>query len=444
MNKDMVSQYKSANVGSDQIQRWTGLTPHLKMRTSEFPAKFAGNGSKSGGRLFAHCDSTVTLNRIALWSAIAALSSLAVACGDDGLGEPQPFSSAQDITSREPPPAVVPPTNERADDDQIPTSLPPDDDSTTSDAGATKPKPLSNPVVPQDCADPHVLFDGGKWHAFCTQAANSITPHYVTDDLQTWRNMGSAVPKIASWVEYGLNWAPSVTKFGSNYVMYYAARRAGTGQHCLGRAVSKSINGPFVDELSGPFVCAAGGYWSIDPSRYTAPSGKRYLLWRQDTAAQNKGNVAVRELSDDGRSFASGSETRILLSKQNGTWEDPVMENPSMFYFKGKYYLFYSANAWDTGSYGIGYAECSSVTGPCTKKTTKGPWFSTFLTISGPGGQDFFTDSAGNAWISMHGWTTGKVGYDKGGARSLWVFRFGIEADGPHIYQPIPSEERAN
>ncbi len=389
----------------------------------------------SPGRLFAPSCNTVTAQRTSL-IALLALLGLTSACADE-TGDPEPLTASQSIVA---PPAVQTPAEPPASDDQIPTSMPPVTETDPVEEPVTPRGALANPVIAADCADPHVLFDGGAWHAFCTQSGLSVTPHYMSTALQNWRSVGNAMPQIASWVGFGLNWAPSVAKFGTKYVMYYSALKKGTGQHCLGRAVSSSINGPFVDELAAPFVCASGGYWSLDPSPYTAPSGKRYLLWRQDTAAQSAGNVAVRELSADGRSFASGSAQKIILSKQNGTWEDPVMENPSMIAMGGKFYLFYSANAWDTGKYGIGYAVCETVTGPCTKKTASRPWFSTFFTISGPGGQDFFTDTKGQSWISMHGWTTGKVGYDNGGARSLWVFRFGIEADGPHIYQPGPAE----
>ena len=33
----------------------------------------------------------------------------------------------------------------------------------------------------------------------------------------------------------------------------------------------------------------------------------------------------------------------------------------------GRYWLFYSANEWGTDQYGIGIAQCRSVSGPCTK-----------------------------------------------------------------------------
>ena len=36
----------------------------------------------------------------------------------------------------------------------------------------------------------------------------------------------------------------------------------------------------------------------------------------------------------------------------------------------GQIILFYSANAWATADYAIGYATCEAPTGPCTKVTT--------------------------------------------------------------------------
>jgi len=339
---------------------------------------------------------------------------LAVACAEDQSQPYDPYASGGDSAA--------------------PIEWPIEDAGSVDEAS---PAVLANPVYPSDCADPHVFYDDGKWHAFCTQIGINVTPHLISSDLQTWTLAEAAVKKTAAWVEFGQNWAPSVAKFGTSYVLYYSAKRKNDGQHCLGRAIASAINGPYVDDLAAPWVCRTGGYWSLDPTTFTAPDGKRYLLWRQDTASQNKGNVAIRQLSDDGTSFASGSEEKIILSKQNGTWEDPVMENPAMAFVEGKYWLFYSANAWDTASYGIGYAECVTPTGPCSKKTAKAPWLGSIFALSGPGGEDFFVDGSGGLWMSMHGWTTGKVGYDKGGARSLWMFRFGLKDGSPHLFEAV-------
>src|SRR5262249_17229160 len=158
---------------------------------------------------------------------------------------------------------------------------------------------------------------------------------------------------------------PSVYKVGTNnYVLYYAAHKAGTpGQQCIGRATATTPAGPFTDSFGAPLDCdtSASLFWSIDPSPFKAPDGTLYLLWRKDDSHNTTGKVVIRKMAASGTAFASGSSTTTLLTP-GATWEAGIMENPAMTYnpANGKYYLFYSGNHWDTGNYAIGYATCTS------------------------------------------------------------------------------------
>ncbi|MDZ7731827.1 MAG: hypothetical protein U5R31_00795 [Acidimicrobiia bacterium] len=75
-------------------------------------------------------------------------------------------------------------------------------------------------------------------------------------------------------------------------------------------------------------------------------------------------------------------------------------------------------------------ASCSR-TGPCTKH--EGPWLASHGDASGPGGAEAFTDQFGGDWLVYHAWVTDTVGYDEGGARSLFAVPLGFE-DG----EPVP------
>ena len=41
--------------------------------------------------------------------------------------------------------------------------------------------------------------------------------------------------------------------------------------------------------------------------------------------------------------------------------------------------------------------------------------------VAGPSGPSFFVDSGGVLRMAYHAWTPGRVGYEAGGARALWV-----------------------
>ena len=58
------------------------------------------------------------------------------------------------------------------------------------------------------------------------------------------------------------------------------------------------------------------------------------------------------------------------LIKEDQPWEGNLIEAPTLFRHGSRYYLFYSANAYNTCDYAVGYAVADSVTGPYTKPRT--------------------------------------------------------------------------
>ena len=104
----------------------------------------------------------------------------------------------------------------------------------------------------------------------------------------------------------------------------------------------------------------------------------------------------------------------------DASWETPLIEAPSLVLSGGIYYLFYSANWWNTDRYAIGYATATSVMGPYSKVTKRSPWFASDTNVAGPGGQEWFVDRSGQLCMAYHAWTPGRVGYPNG-ARSLHV-----------------------
>ena len=294
------------------------------------------------------------------------------------------------------------------------------------------------PALAADSPDPCVLRDGATYHAYSTNSGAHNIPHTTSTDLLHWTARDDAMPHVGSWAEPGVFiWAPGVLAVSNNaFVLFYAAKKLGSspagmrGEQCIGRATSSSPGGPFVDGFGAPLICSAQGLWAIDPSPHHFANGKNYLLWRQDAAGPPAVNHAyIRELTAAGTQFPAGSADVDLVARSE-PWENPVIENPSMIEIGGKVLLFYSANDWTTAHYGVGYATCSSVTGPCTKVTKNGPWFGATGAIARPGGEDFFTDPAGGVWMSFHAWVEPNVGYGNGGQRALGLSRFGLTAAG--------------
>ncbi|WP_326503925.1 family 43 glycosylhydrolase [Rothia nasimurium] len=314
-----------------------------------------------------------------------------------------------------------------------------------------------------DLADPNVFLENGTYYAYGTNGGGRNVPLIVSKDLKNWKtNQRYTVPKTSpdgrpvlnagdswyndtlalpgSWAlrQNGCNtaqsgcyeiWAPSVEKAANGkYIMAYAARTqstlAGVDRWCIGLAQADKPTGPFFDTSRTPFVCSDDPAGAIDPDLYKDNNGKLYLYWKNEgNAAQaTKTKIWVRELNNTGTAWAPNTSPQSLLetsvmkkagSRDTQTWEETLIENPSMVSWQGKYYLFYSASQYSTLDYRTGYAECSSATGPC-KRVSHTPLLQTDArwSLGGPGGSNAFLDSSGQLRLATAAWRPERAGYD--------------------------------
>jgi hypothetical protein len=241
-----------------------------------------------------------------------------------------------------------------------------------------------------------------------------------------------AMPELASWVQFGGNWAPSVVDRPSNppdqrYVMYYTARSRTSssfaGKECVGIATSASPGGPFVDPSSAPKLCntAAGG--TIDPSVYVAGDGSLTLSYADDVG------IKAQRLSADGLSLAGGEQ--LLMHFDSGySWELPRIEGPSMFNTPSGLVLLYSAGTFSNAAYSVGAAACDTPLGPCHHIYST-PSLSSRGSMLGPGGQTPFQLGNGSWMLAFHAWTN-VVGYPAG-KRSLHLLPITFPGGKPAI-----------
>jgi beta-xylosidase len=287
-----------------------------------------------------------------------------------------------------------------------------------------------NPVYAGDFADPYVLLVNSVYYAYATNTGTSNVPMLRSPDLVNWIPLGDAMPVLPSWAHAGkhLTWAPAVMRVLDGYLLLYTARDYRSGLQCIGRAESRTPAGPFVDESSVPFICQADLGGSIDASIVRDSTGQVYVLWKNDgNCCGRRVTLWSQRLSEDGRALVG---PRAELLHRDQPWEGPLIEGPTMWEAGGSWHLLYSANRWDTDKYATGYAACDSPVGPC-RKTTTVPVISSDAETAGPGGAEVFTDIEGRRWLAYHGWTMGRVGYARGGVRSLRIDR--IELAGTQL-----------
>lgn len=283
------------------------------------------------------------------------------------------------------------------------------------------------PLFQGDYADPFVLAVGPKLYLYTTNTVDQNVPVLLSAAGVVAKPVGDALPKLPSWTEPGLVWAPSVLHTDKGYVLYYTSRDTASGHQCIGAAYASEPQGPFVDDHDAPFVCQRSLGGTIDASPFVAEDGTTWLLYKNDgNCCDITTQLWIQQLSADGHTLKGEP---VSLLKTSAAWEGPLIEGPSMAQSGSHYWLFFSANDWDTSKYATGVASCESPTGPCTAQS--GPWLKSHDDASGPGGAETFTDALGRRWIVYHAWTSKKIGYENGGTRSLFAVPLDLDGKTP-------------
>jgi beta-xylosidase len=283
-----------------------------------------------------------------------------------------------------------------------------------------------------------VLRVAGTYFAYSTNGGGSLLPALSSTDLTTWTRLPDALPKVASWgatlgpgrLDHEL-WAPSVFPWQGTYVAFYALRSHATPRRtCIAVATSAAPQGPYVDRTSAPVVCDSDPLGSIDPQPYVDPaSGLPYLTWKSEG---QRGVAPTRlwaqRLDASGTRLLTGAPRRLLLQTA-AAWEGSIIENPSMVRYGGQWWLFYSANAWESPHYAVGYASCSGPLGPCRRAST-GPLLKSTTSRLGPGGASAFFDAGGRLRLAYHYWPATATTYAGGGMRRLGITALHLTAGG--------------
>lgn len=288
----------------------------------------------------------------------------------------------------------------------------------------------TNPVINHNFPDPSILNDKGVFYAYATNSGPNMLCAR-SPDLVHWTDMPDAMPLLPVWAKPGRTWAPCVAAYGpgGGYVAYFAARNKTTGQENLGTAVASAPSGPFAaPPLAVPLVEQAEEGGAIDPTCFTDDDGSRYLVWKNDGNSRGRDTwLWAQKLSADGLAL-QGAPTRLI--KQDQPWEGTLIEAPTLWKHGGKYYLFYSANAYNTCRYAVGYAVADTLTGPYVKPGDK-PWLASTPDTCGPGGEAIIRAGDGSPWMAYHTWAHGPGSY-----RSMSIDALYWDARGPHLRGP--------
>jgi beta-xylosidase len=303
---------------------------------------------------------------------------------------------------------------------------------------------FQNPVIDRNFADPFVLRDGDRYVAYATGDLTYNIQVSVSDDLVTWSRRSEALPRLPFWQPSakGLTWAPEVVKTDAGYVMHYTGRDVQAGRQCLAVAVAESAEGPFVDDSEEPLVCQLDLGGSIDSNPFQDADGQRYLLWKSDgNCCGIRVAFYIQPLSDDGLTL-EGEATEIEGVAADNAWERILVEAPTLYLHDGTYFLFFSANDYNSRDYAVGYATSSDLLGPYVDAAenpilaTEVPFGSPPGSPAGPGHQSIVLDDDGDPWLAYHAWDSGKIGDQAGGRRALWLDELEFDGDQVKVLGP--------
>ncbi len=314
--------------------------------------------------------------------------------------------------------------------------------------------------------DPQVFYDDAtqKWYMTGTCDGMSFKL-YSSDDLTKWDNGKTIFTKdMVSWGiydpsvgAYGL-WGAEIHEREGKYYLYFSIwAKDGQGNATsprIGVATSDKVDGPYKDKGEPLFDY---GYSAIDNHLFTDDDGKNYFYYVRDAYDNvvdgvHESHIYVVEMNDDLTSVKAQSESVFLLrpdqawEKRSGGGSWAWVEGCWMQKMNGKYYLFYSANKYDSRNYAIGYAVSDSPTGPFVKNPE--PLLETYAEeLVSPGNNSFFTSKDGKElFTAYHMLTTPET---PSGNRYLNIDRIGLREDGtvyinaPTITaQPLPSGEK--
>lgn len=281
------------------------------------------------------------------------------------------------------------------------------------------PAPPPPPLWDGYCADPFVLqAHDGRFVMYGTTPRP--LPHgrafqvLVSDDLDTWEDVGGALEVDQPWPEGTEFWAPEVALVDGRYWMYYS-RGIGDSGHVLRVAVADDPTGPFEDTGT---VLTPDLPFAIDPSPFRDPAGGWWLFYATDLVEGDRpGTVlAVQPLEDMTR--LEGPPTFVLRASADwqryeegreiygGVHDWHTLEGPAALDDgDGGCLLLYSGGNWQTPGYGVAVARAPEPTGPWHELEETSPLVTSASTgLVGPGHCSVMTDDLGRHHLFLHAW----------------------------------------
>jgi len=214
------------------------------------------------------------------------------------------------------------------------------------------------PAVLQNMGDPTIIKEGNWFYLY---ASGPGIPGARSTNLVDWEALPRVFPTddrpawspITDGVAANEFWAPQITKYGSQYRMYYSHSTLGSQRSVIGFATATTLdpNSVFYGWRDQGLVLESvvndpGGYNAIDPKMHVEVAGengvgvnnvnKNWLMWGSYWSG-----IFVTALNRTTGKNPSDSRYQIA-SRGQTDGPGPGIEGPTVVWRNGYYYLFVS------------------------------------------------------------------------------------------------------
>lgn len=247
-------------------------------------------------------------------------------------------------------------------------------------------------------ADPTVMVWDGRYYLAGTSDDRGAKDFrlYVSDDMRRWQVAGECLG--VGDMTFGTQgfWAPQFFRTNSGeWLFLYTANEQ------VAVASAQSIDGKFMQDRVRPLD---GKEHNIDPFLFRDDDGKHYLY---HVRFDNGNYLWVCEYDIERNEIVEGTLKKCfgVTQKWERTDAEPratVMEGPTVLKRSGKYYMFYSANHFQSPDYAVGYAVADSPYGPWRKADGNPILHRDILGENGTGHGDVFEGVDGKLYYVYH------------------------------------------
>lgn len=250
-------------------------------------------------------------------------------------------------------------------------------------------------------ADPTIYYEDGIYYLTGTRNIEPLGfTMLASENLKDW-TLSSSVPQKmilkkgeSTFGEQGF-WAPQILKENGMYYLTYSANEQVVIAH------SKSLNGLYTQQKAEPIDASEK---NIDTFLFKDEDGKFYLYH----VRFNNGNYLwVAEFDMEKEKIKKESLVQCFGATQ--PWETspvyesaPIMEGPTVIKMNEKYYLFYSANHFQSVDYAVGYAVADSPYGPWEKSPNNPIIHRSIVGENGAGHGDVFFGADNKPYYVYH------------------------------------------